>query len=267
MRLRVIACNVLFRELSYTAAYSPHTIDAVYLDRRFHENPDDIRREVQAAIDLAEEERYDYDAIVLGYGLCSNGLAGIQARKTPLIIPRAHDCITLLLGSHRRYMQFAQEAPGTYYYTPGWCEREGARKERTSVQGEAARAVIHQEYVEKYGAENAEYLMETLHTWYKNYTRAVYIQMGLVRFPETEEQARKVASDYGWAYEETDGDMRLLRSLTGGDWPEQEFLLVPPGYRTEGAYDDNVLRAVPGNGEETPVVERQAPAAIPGISP
>lgn len=267
MRLCVIACNVLFRELSYTAAYSPHTIDVVYLDRRFHETPDELRQEVQSAIDAAEQVRYPYDAILLGYGLCSNGLAGIQARQTPLIIPRAHDCITLLLGSQERYNQSFKEQPGTYYYTPGWCEREGTRKERTSVQGQAAREAIFQEYVEKYGAENAEYLMETLHTWYKNYSRAVYIHMGLVRFPDTEEQARKVAAEYGWNFEETDGDMRLMRYLTDGDWPEADFLLVPPGYRTEGTYDDGVLKAVPGDGQETPVNEKPALEATPGISP
>lgn len=267
MRLRVIACNVLFRELSYCAVASPHTIDAVYVDRRFHETPDDLRAEVQAQIDTADEMRYDYDAVLLGYGLCSNGLADVQARRTPLIIPRAHDCVTLLLGSRQRYNTYFFDHPGTYYYTPGWVEREGARKERTSVQGEAAREVIYAEYVAKYGEENAAYLMETLHTWYKNYTRAVYIHTGLRRFPDMEAQARKVAEEYGWAFEETDGELRLLRALIDGQWHDDEFLVVGPGQRTEGTYDDAIMRAVPGDGREPSRGAAQNHQPTPGLSP
>ncbi len=268
MRLRVIACNVLFRELSYLSAYTPHTIDAVYVDRRFHETPDELRAEVQAQIDAAEEMRYEYDAILLGYGLCSNGLADIQARRTPLVIPRAHDCITLLLGSKQRYNQSFHSEPGTYYYTPGWVEREGARKERTSVQGEAARDVIYAEYVAKYGEENAAYLMETLHTWYKNYTRAVYIHNGLTRFAEAEEQARKVAEEYGWKFQETDGDMRLMKLMLDGRWREEEFLIVGPGERTQGAYDDEtVMTAVPGEPDQAPLKVAETVEPMPGLSP
>ena len=40
-----------------------------------------------------------YDAILLGYGLCGNGLAGVTARHTRLVLPRAHDCIGILMGS------------------------------------------------------------------------------------------------------------------------------------------------------------------------
>ena len=36
--------------------------------------------------------------ILLGYGLCGNGLDGLSARHTRLVLPRAHDCIGLLMG-------------------------------------------------------------------------------------------------------------------------------------------------------------------------
>ena len=54
-------------------------------------------KEVLAAVDQGR-----YDAIVLGYALCSNGLVGIKAERIPLrSFPAAHDCITLFLGSKR----------------------------------------------------------------------------------------------------------------------------------------------------------------------
>lgn len=234
-RLKIIACNVLFRELSVCAAFSPHLIDVEFLHRSLHDEPDRLRVEVQKRIDECVGQ--DYDALLLGYGLCSNGLAGIEARDIPLVIPRGHDCITVLLGSMAAYDRTFEEEAGTYYYTPGWIEREGLTKERTSVRGEEARSNIYAEYVEKYGEANAQYLMDMLHSWQKNYRRGLFIEMGLVDMEEYKQQARKVAGEYGWSYAETNGDLRLARMLVGGEWPEAEFLVVPPGRRTAQSFD------------------------------
>jgi len=38
------------------------------------------------------------------------------------VVPRAHDCITLLLGSKERYAKLFGERPGTYWYSAGWLE-------------------------------------------------------------------------------------------------------------------------------------------------
>ncbi len=95
----VIACHVLWRELSYFASLSPHNYQFQFLKQGLHNVPDQLRQELQAAIDEAGDE---YEAILLGYGLCSNGLMGIQARGTRLIVMRGHDCITFLLGQGAR---------------------------------------------------------------------------------------------------------------------------------------------------------------------
>ena len=46
-----------------------------------------------------------YDAIVLVYGLCNNGIVGLVARDTRVVMARAHDCITLLMGDRQRYLE------------------------------------------------------------------------------------------------------------------------------------------------------------------
>ncbi|MHB1131462.1 MAG: DUF1638 domain-containing protein [Chloroflexota bacterium] len=240
-RFKIIACNVLFRELSVCAAYSPHLIDVEFLHRSLHNDPDKLRREVQQRIDESVGAGYDY--LLLGYALCSNGTAFLEARDTPLVIPRCHDCITVLLGSREAYDRTFHEAPGTYYYTPGWIEREGVDKERTSVDGEAARERIHAEYVEKYGAENAQYLMDMLHSWQKNYRRALFVEMGLVDMAEIKEKAKQVAAQYNWRYDECSGDLRLAQAFVRGDWDPREFLIVPPGAKTEPSYrEDEIIR-------------------------
>jgi len=57
---------------------------------------------------------------VLGYGLCSNGILGVQARGQDLIIPRCHDCISFFMGSPEAYRKDFDAHPGTYYLIPGW---------------------------------------------------------------------------------------------------------------------------------------------------
>lgn len=56
---------------------------------------------------------------------------------------------------------------------------------------------------------------------------------------------RKAAAYNGWSYEEFQGDSRLLRKLTTGEWDDQEFLICPPHHRIEAAYDGAKLKAVP----------------------
>lgn len=63
-------------------------------------------------------------AVVLGYGLGSNGMVGLRAGVVPLVIPRAHDCISFL-GFRRRYVELFNKRWGTTYYTSGWLERGG----------------------------------------------------------------------------------------------------------------------------------------------
>ena len=60
-----------------------------------------------------------YDAILLGYALCGRGTEGLRAGKTQLVLPRLHDCIGLLMGSHQAYMAYFEGHPGVYYRSPG----------------------------------------------------------------------------------------------------------------------------------------------------
>ena len=89
-----------------------------------------LRKRVQEEIDKTEarhgqiEEsnqvlrRIEYDAILLGYCLCSNGIVGLSSRKVPLIIPRGHDCITLLLGSREKYQEYFNTHRGSIGTAP-----------------------------------------------------------------------------------------------------------------------------------------------------
>ena len=97
MKIFCLACEVLARPLYLCAAHSAHRVDIQLIQRGLHNQPANLRTVLQAAVDAASEK--PYDAIALGYGLCGQATSGITARSKPLVIPRAHDCITLFLGS------------------------------------------------------------------------------------------------------------------------------------------------------------------------
>jgi hypothetical protein len=87
-------------------------VDIELFRRGLHNEPADLRGKLQARIDALSGP--PYDAIVMGYGLCGQASAGLIARGVPLVIPRAHDCITLFLGSRKRYQYQFENFPGTY---------------------------------------------------------------------------------------------------------------------------------------------------------
>jgi hypothetical protein len=189
MRLKCLSCEALARLVYLCAAHSTHIVDVELFRLGWHKDPDDLRQRLQSSIDVAQGE--DYDAIVMGYGLCGRSTAGLAARDIPLVIPRAHDCITLFLGGRDRYKNEFEDNPGTYWYVRDYLERAS---DSTSLSigaemGGDAEA-LYLEYVEKYGEDNAKYLMEVLGAWREHYNRAAYIDMALVDSRVTEDQAQ-----------------------------------------------------------------------------
>ena len=122
MRIKLIGCEVMFREICHLVARSGHQVDIEFLPKGLHDQKSAVMRaRLQERIDAVSAA--DYDAIVLAYALCGNGLAGLEARAIPLVLPRAHDCIALFMGSRHRYQQYFDTHPGVYYKTSGWIER------------------------------------------------------------------------------------------------------------------------------------------------
>lgn len=242
-RLALVACAVLERELSYEIARADSAVRVWWLRQGLHDTPDLLRQKLQNGIDQIEEEQETlasdkkFDAICIGYGLCSNGVLGLRAKTLPLVVPRCDDCIALFLGSAARYRRLFAGQPGTYWYNPGWIEHAFTPSE----QSYKARFA---DYVEQYGEDNAEFLMEAERDWVKNYQNCVYIESPVYQNPAYEAYARQAAQDYGWTFGREQGDQRLLTSLLAGEWDEREFLVCPPGSVIEVDYSDRKMQAV-----------------------
>lgn len=240
MRLKLISCEILYREMCAAVARSPHQIDVEFLTKGLHDiGGAGMRERLQAAVDRVDPGTYE--AILLGYVLCGNGVAGLTARSLPLVLARGHDCITLFLGSRRRYEEYFQNNPGVYFKTTGWIERGKNLDQLGYSSRKTGIGLSYEELAAKYGEDNAQYLWEQLGGYTRNYRKLTYIEMGIEPDDRFERLTREEASCRGMEFEKLRGDMSLIERLVNGQWDSDDFLIVPPGYRIVARYDEAVV--------------------------
>jgi hypothetical protein len=237
LRTVVITCSVLECEIEHFARSCPQIISIVKLPQGLHNEPDRLRRDLQAAIDKVEAET-DAEAIVLGYGLCSRGTEGVKTSRAKLVLARAHDCVTLLLGNKDRYAKYVAQTPGTYWYSPGWNKHH-------IPPGEQRYTLLRAEYLEKYGEDNADFLMESEQHWFSTYDRATYVDLGPGATPDDVEFTKRCALWLGWSFDRQHGDPRLLSDLLRGEWDEERFLVLEPGQTLRLTADERVIEVTP----------------------
>ena len=248
MRLKLISCEIFYREFNTVIARSAHTVDAEFLPKGLHDiGTAGMRERIQAAVDRVDTSVYD--AILIGYGLCNNGIVGLSSREKPLILPRAHDCITLFLGSKERYLDYFQNNPGVYFQTTGWIERGEVKGElsQLTVGKKLKTQQSFEELVGRYGEDNARYLWEQLGGPEKNYRKLTFIEMGIEPDGSFEQRAKGRAEQRNWEFEKVQGEMGMFERLVNGVWDQGEFLVVPPGCRVAATYGDGVIAVESGH--------------------
>lgn len=240
MRIKCLACEALARPTYLAAAYSPHIVDIEMVQRGLHNRPLHLRDHLQAQVDACVGA--GYDAVALVYGLCGQAISGLVARDVKLVIPKAHDCITLFLGSRALYTYQFENFPGTYWYSHDYIERDDGSGSSLSMGSgtDTDLEAAYEEYVTKYGKDNADYLMEAMGAWQSHYQRAVFIDMGIADASPVEQRARQEAERRGWSFERMAGDLVLIRRLLRGDW-EEDFLVLEPGQVVKMTYDEDIL--------------------------
>lgn len=246
MRLNLISCQVFYREMCFALSRSPHQVDIEFLPKGLHDiGSRPLRERIQERIDATDATLYD--AILLGYGLCNNGIAGLVARNLPLVVPRAHDCITIFLGSKERYLSYFSENPGVYFKTSGWIERgsSGVELDDLSIQRKTGLDLTLADLIARYGDDNGRFLFEELTKYRDRYSILTYIEMGVEPDDRFEKRARGDAEDAGWGFQKVQGDMSLIQRFLDGAWDEKEFLVVPAGQRVVATYGDGVIAAEP----------------------
>jgi hypothetical protein len=223
------------REVCFLIAQSPHIFDVEFTEKDSHNQSDKLRKIIQEKIDDSVKKKFD--AILLGYGLCGNATVGLKARDTRIVIPRAHDCCTLFLGSKEKFEQHFKENPSQPFSSPGYMERSDSPFHDSLLRGDMENDPKYMEYVEKYGEENAKYIYETMYGSKTNHNRLVYIEIPETRNERYAELCRKRAEEAEMEFVPLEGSLGLLKNLIDGNWKEEEFFILNPRQKSIGIYD------------------------------
>jgi len=213
----IIACKV-FQDLLKKLLPDHLATQVTYMDYGLHQWPRRLNRAVQEAIERIEQP----SLVVLGYGLCGNGLNGIKAGKHILLIPRADDCIAILLGSRAAYQRQFHNSPATYYLTKGWLE------------GGSNPLQEYQQYVRKYGEAKAIWVMDRQYQHYKKLVLVAHSSQDLERYRPQALEIARFCERWGMRYEEILGSEAYIRRLIElaaslDQTTDPDFIVVPPG--------------------------------------
>jgi len=210
MKVKLIGCQSAMNEIHHLGI--PENTDCEFLDFDLHGNPAKLHVRLQEIIDASQ----DYSLIILTHSRCSNVLVDLVSPRVPLIFPRTHDCIGLLLGSNERHLRMGKENCAVYYFSQGWLDYG-----RTPY-------AEYLEYEEKYGPEMAQSLIDML---YGHYRQALLIKTpGMADLERYRRQVREIADFFKWEVVETEGDHSLLLALINGQ-PGREITCIDPGVR------------------------------------
>jgi hypothetical protein len=212
----VIACRVL-EDLLTRLMPKDLAKQVTLTDYGLHRFPSQLNDTVQEAIESIEEP----SLVVLGYGLCGDGLNGIKAGRHTLLIPRTDDCIALLLGSYQAYRREFEAEPGTYYLSKGWLESGSYPLKE------------YEEYVEKYGPDDAAWIMDMQYQHYERLLLVGHNQADLGKYRPLAQEIARYCERWGMRYEELFGSDAYVRRLAevaaALDRADEDFLVIPPG--------------------------------------
>ena len=243
-RLLLVACRVFERELEVLARSAKTEMQIQYLEIALHQQPGaQLRAALQDAVNTVPVG--DCDAVAIGYGLCNQGLVGLQARDVPVVIPRAHDCLGILLGSTKRYLAELEKEPGTYFQSCGWIEHLPADRTLRPLAAGAGLSLNQVELAARYGEESAQFLMEEYAKFTQHYKRLAFIASPIASAEARERQAAEIAQQQNWTFERLPGDLGWLRRLADGDWNEHEFLVLKPYEKVALSYGNGLIAAEP----------------------
>ncbi len=212
----VLACRV-FKDLFERFVQDGTVHQFIFLEYGLHDLPRKLNEAVQEQLDALPAA----SLVILGYGLCGNGLNNIRAGRHTLVIPRADDCIAVFLGSYARYRHEFDSQSATYYLTKGWLE-SGSNPLKE-----------YQGYVEKYGVARADWLVDQLYHNYKRLVLVAHSQEDLDAYRARALEVARFCERWGMRYEEMLGSTaffeRLLRTSVAIDQAGEDFVIVHPG--------------------------------------
>jgi hypothetical protein len=208
MAKTVVACEIIRDELEHAMVDAGGEFQVRWIEGALHNFPDLLRERLQQTLDSLEGS----DQVLMAFGRCGNVLEDLRTGGYELILPRADDCISLLLGSAQRRLEYSRDG-GNYFLTRGWL-----RGERN----------IWAEYLyarKKYGEKGAREIMGVM---FKNYRHLSVLDTQSYALDSILPVTRDMADTLKLSHRIIPGTTRYLRDLLTGPWEEERFLRCPP---------------------------------------
>ncbi|MCP4141784.1 MAG: DUF1638 domain-containing protein [Chloroflexi bacterium] len=211
-----LACGV-FKGIIHAPTSRPSNQQTQFLDAGLHATPKKLKLRVQEQINAISEP----SIIVLGYGLCGNGLNEIQAGKHTLVIPKMDDCIAMFMGGRKVFLEEFTKEPGTYYLTKGW------------LQADTHPLSEYNHSVEKFGEETANYIMDMQYQHYKRLRFVAHTQDDLDANRPKALEIAELCKRWDMQYEEylgtTDFVDALEKTISTPTQADDAFIIIQPG--------------------------------------
>lgn len=250
----VIACEMIEDEVRAAMESTGADYPVIWVERGYHNEPDDLREELKVLVRYAEtsiitgdirtkeltdnpyasipesmktrkqkrtattnlspgdEINQNLENIIIVFGLCGKGAAGIGSSSSRVIIPRFDDCVNMMLCPEKREKRAYMKA-GITYLTRGWTEDKGSLLS------------IYNECLERYGEKRGRKAFKLM---YDSYTLAAVIDDGCYDLEPVEEYARKTSELLGLDICTVDGSIHVFEKLLSGNW-DDDIIVCEPG--------------------------------------
>lgn len=127
----IVACTNLRNEIDMIIEEINERVNIIYVDSKYHNNPEKLHRELQNIID----ENSGYENIVFLYGQCGNAAIGLQSQYSRIIFLRVSDCISLYLGGNEKRASL-YKSERSYYFTKAYLENDNSMYNEIQIMKE-----------------------------------------------------------------------------------------------------------------------------------
>lgn len=221
MITKIIACKTIENELLSAMDITGCHDEILWLESGLHNVPKILHHAIQSALDQCADAK----RVMLAMGYCGNSVVGLKTGAYDLIMPRADDCISILLYSDPSQASIARRRNATYFMTEGWLKGE------RNIWREYEYAIA------KYGEVRGKWIFDTL---FRNYDALALLDTGCFPLEAARQETAGIAQKLGLRYEEVAGETGYLEQLLLGPWPDDRFLRVPP----DSVLTDSLLYSV-----------------------
>ncbi|HWR05565.1 DUF1638 domain-containing protein [Sporomusa sp.] len=212
MKSLIITCRTIQAEVDKAIQQTDCRFPVIYLESALHNEPDKLRSVLQEALSRAS----NVDQVLLVMGYCGNAILGLKPAGFRLVVPRADDCLTMLLGSQQKRTEVQRTMP-TYFFSSGWLA-SWEQMERTTFEE-------YERTIKRYGKEKAD---KILRITFKHYKRVGVIDTGEFPLDELMAKAQVHADFLNLKCEAIPGTLGYLKKFLTGPW-DNDFIVIDSG--------------------------------------